>query len=448
MPSRTGCRERSASISEHRQKPVTRRAFVSVWWQVAILSFGGPAAQIGVMQRLVVEEHGWLSQERFNHALNFCLLLPGPEAQQLATYIGWLLKGVRGGLLAGVLFVLPGALIMLALSLLYVTVGRTVWIEGLLFGLQCAVLAIVAQALVRMAGKVLHGGAGRAIAVAAFVAMFFWNLPFPLVIAAAGLLGWSLIPSASSPSPVRSIPASISRFVPMTVLAAWLVPLAGLLLATGTDSIWTRVAGFFSLVSVLSFGGAYAVLAWVAQYAADQQAWLTATEMLHGLGLAETTPGPLILVTQFVGFLAAWREHGSLPPLLAGSLGAGLTTWMMFVPSFFWIFLMAPWVERLRHHAGAAAALQGITAAVVGVIANLAVWFAVRLLFEELEPVRGLGASLALPVWSSLNPAALALSLAAAGLLFFTRIGLFGVVGLAALAGWLISAVPAVAAFG
>lgn len=421
---------------------ISNRAFVWVWWQVAILSFGGPAAQIGVMQRLVVEERRWLSQARFNHALNFCLLLPGPEAQQLATYIGWLLKGVRGGFLAGVLFVLPGAVIMLGLSLLYVTVGRTGWVEGLLFGLQCAVLAIVAQALVGMAGKVLEGVWARTIAVVAFVAMFCWNLPFPLVVAAAGLLGCRLLADGDAGVSVDAAPARIPRAVPLTVLAAWLLPLAAVAAGLGLDSIWARIAGFFSLVSLFSFGGAYAVLAWVAQYASEQQAWLTATEMLDGLGLAETTPGPLILVTQFVGFLAAWREHGALPALLAGSLGAGLTTWMMFLPSFFWIFLMAPWVERLRHNAAAAAALRGITAAVVGVIANLAVWFALRLLFDELRAIEGLGMSLTLPVWSSLDPVALVLSLAAAGLLFLTRLGLFGVVGLAALAGWLSASGP------
>ncbi|HMA98277.1 MAG TPA: chromate efflux transporter [Wenzhouxiangella sp.] len=421
---------------------ISTRDFLSVWWQVAILSFGGPAAQIGVMQRLLVDERGWLSQARFNHALNFCLLLPGPEAQQLATYIGWLLKGVKGGLLAGILFVLPGALIMLGLSLLYVTVGRTGWVEGLLFGLQCAVFAIVAQALITMASKVLDGAMARALAAAAFVAMFFWNLPFPLVVATAGFVGWRLLSDGGQPDIIDATPARVARRVPVLVLSAWVLPLAGVALAFGVDSIWARIAGFFSLLSTLSFGGAYAVLAWVAQYASEEQNWLTATEMLDGLGLAETTPGPLILVTQFVGFLAAWREHGALNPLLAGSLGAGLTTWMMFLPSFFWIFLMAPWVERLRHHQGAAAALRGITAAVVGVIANLAVWFALRLLFAETRAIEAMGMKLSLPVWATIDPVALVLCLASAGLLFCTRLSLFGVVGLAALAGWLVAAGP------
>jgi len=419
-------------------KPISNREFLSVWWQVAILSFGGPAAQIGVMQRLVVDERQWLSQARFNHALNFCLLLPGPEAQQLATYIGWLLKGVRGGLLAGALFVLPGALIMLGLSLLYVTVGRTSWMEGLLFGLQCAVLAILAQALANMAVKVLDKAMARVLAISAFLAMFVWNLPFPLVVAVAALVGWRLLASSQQPESFGRATVAVPGWVPAFVLMAWLLPLVLLAMLFGTSSIWTEIAGFFSLLSTLSFGGAYAVLAWVAQYASEQQNWLTATEMLDGLGLAETTPGPLILVTQFVGFLAAWREHGGLHPLLAGSLGAGLTTWMMFLPSFFWIFLMAPWVERLRHHAGAAAALRGITAAVVGVITNLAVWFGLRVLFGELQSVEVFSTSLPVPVWSSINLTAVGLSLAAALLLFLTRLGLFGVVGLAALAGWLV----------
>jgi chromate transporter len=421
---------------------ISNRDFLTVWWQVAVLSFGGPAAQIGVMQRLVVDERQWLSQARFNHALNFCLLLPGPEAQQLATYIGWLLKGVRGGLLAGVLFVLPGATIMLGLSLLYVTAGRTDWVEGLLFGLQCAVLAIVAQALITMATRVLDGAMARTLAVAAFVAMFFWNLPFPLVVGAAGVVGWRLLADAGDTEIIEAAPSRVSRRVPILVLLAWLLPLVTVALVFGPDSVWSRIAGFFSLLSTLSFGGAYAVLAWVAQYASEQQNWLTATEMLDGLGLAETTPGPLILVTQFVGFLAAWREHGAIHPLLAGSLGAGLTTWMMFLPSFFWIFLMAPWVERLRHHQGAAAALRGITDAVVGVIANLAVWFALRLLFEEMRLVEGMGVALSLPVWASVDPVAVALCAASAGLLFLSRVGLFGVVGLAAAAGWLVTAGP------
>ena len=391
------------------------------------------------MQRLVVDDRGWLSQHQFNHALSFCLLLPGPEAQQLATYIGWSLKGVRGAFLAGVLFVLPGALIMLGLSLVYVSLGQTGLIDGLLFGLKCAVLAIVSQALARMAGKLVAGPWALAITVAAFVAMFVLDLPFPLVLLTAALVGWWVF--AASPLDIAStVPERpVAWVAALAVLAGWLLPLLLLLLVFGADSIWTQLAGFFSLVSVLSFGGAYAVLAWVAQYAAEQQAWVSAGEMLDGLGLAETTPGPLILVTQFVGFLASWRESGSLPPILAGMLGAGLTTWMMFAPSFFWVFLLAPLVERLRRHAGIAGALRGIAAAVVGVIANLAAWFALRLLFAELKTVEVGWFSLQLPLPGSLDPLALVLSLGALGLLFLTRLGLVSVVLLSGLAGWLSS---------
>lgn len=419
---------------------IPMREFLSVWWQVAILSFGGPAAQIGVMQRLIVDDKAWLPQDQFNHALNFCMLLPGPEAQQLATYIGWRLKGVAGGILAGVLFVLPGALIMLILSLLYVTVGQTTLVEGLLFGLKCAVLAIVAQALLRMVGKVVSGRAALTIAALSFIAMWLFGLPFPLVILAAALAGWLIYGrSVGAISPVAGHAALLPWRVPTIALLLWLAPLLLLWLTTGTGSVWTQLAGFFSLVSVLSFGGAYAVLAWVAQFAAEVQGWVTAEEMLNGLGLAETTPGPLILVTQFVGFLAAWRQAEGLDPLLAGSLGGMLTTWVMFAPSFLWIFLLAPWVERLRTNQRIAAALRGITAAVVGVIAFLAVWFALRLLFDDLYTFETLGLSIDVPVLSALNPAALGLSLFAAGLLFGLRLGLFKVVMLSALAGWMLT---------
>ncbi len=404
----------------------------AVWFKVAMLSFGGPAAQIGVMQRLIVEEKRWINQDRFNHALNFCMLLPGPEAQQLATYIGWLMHGVRGGLLAGVLFILPGALIMLALSLLYVTVGQTSLVEGLLFGLKCAVLAIVIQALVRMAGKVVHGAAGMALAGLAFVAMFLFNLPFPLVILGAGLAGL-LVFADTKPA---AIPPGDQRGThwPTVVVtaAAWLLPVLALFVWLGPDSVWSRLAGFFSLMSVLSFGGAYAVLAWVAQYAAETQAWVSAGEMLDGLGLAETTPGPLILVTQFVGFLTTWRHDALLTPLLAGSLGAMLTTWVMFAPSFLWIFLFAPQVEKLRGNARISGALRGITAAVVGVIAFLGLWFGLRLLFAE-STERTLGPiSVEWPVLATLHLLALLLSLVAAALLFVVRLGLLSTVAIMA----------------
>jgi chromate transporter len=400
-----------------------------VWWKVAFLSFGGPAAQIAVMQRLIVEEKGWIGQDRFNHALNFCMLLPGPEAQQLATYIGWLLHGTRGALAAGIIFILPGALIMLGLSVLYVTVGQVGMVEGLLFGLKCAVLAIVAQALVRMSGKVVKGLAAGLLALVSFAAMFLFSLPFPLVILAAGVIGMWLFRQDSTPAVATDTSPRMSRYTWLWSLLAWLGPLALLALVLGPGSVWTELATLFSLLATFSFGGAYAVLAWVAQFAAETRNWLTAGEMLDGLGLAETTPGPLILVTQFIGFLAAWRDPGTvLDPLLAGSLGALLTTWMVFAPSFLWIFLFAPKVEKLRGNARISAALKGITSAVVGVIANLAAWFAINLLFAESRPVDRYGLDFDLPIATSIDPWALVLTALAAVLLFLTRLGLIGTV--------------------
>lgn len=423
-----------------RMGSVSPREAWKVWWKVAFLSFGGPAAQIAVMQRLMVEEKGWIDQDRFNHALNFCMLLPGPEAQQLATYLGWLMHGTRGALAAGIIFILPGALIMLGMSLLYVTIGQVGVVEGLLFGLKCAVLAIVAQALVRMSGKVVRGTAAGLLALASFAVMFFFSLPFPLVIVIAGLIGLLLFRSSSVPDVETDSPVRMGRYTWLGALIAWLGPLVLLALLLGPGSVWTELATLFSLLATLSFGGAYAVLAWVAQFAAEARDWLTAGEMLDGLGLAETTPGPLILVTQFIGFLAASRDPGTmLDPLLAGSLGAALTTWMVFAPSFLWIFLFAPRVEKLRGTARVSAALTGITAAVVGVIANLAAWFAFNLLFAESRPIDRLGLDFNLPVVSSIDAWALTLTALAAILLFLTRLGLVGTVLTMATLGLLIN---------
>ena len=411
------------------QTGLSLRQTLPIWWKIAFLSFGGPATQIAVMQRLVVEEKGWISQSRFNHALNFCMLLPGPEAQQLAAYLGWLMHGTRGALAAGIVFILPGALIMLGLSLLYVTVGQVGAVEGLLFGLKCAVLAIVAQALIRMGGKVVQGLAAGMLAAASFMAMFFFSLPFPLVILAAGVIGLFLFRDSARIEVEPAALPTMGRRTWLWTLVAWLAPLALLALILGPRSVWTELAALFSLLATFSFGGAYAVLAWVAQFAAETRDWLTAAEMLDGLGLAETTPGPLILVTQFIGFLAAWRDPGTLlDPLLAGSLGAMLTTWMIFAPSFLWIFAFAPHVERLRGNPRIRQALRGITAAVVGVIANLAAWFALNLLFAESRAFDRLGLDFNLPIATSIDPWALGLTILAGLLLFLTRLGLVGTV--------------------
>ncbi|MGY6587799.1 MAG: chromate efflux transporter [Wenzhouxiangella sp.] len=413
----------------HPNTTPTLNQALRVWWQVAFLSFGGPAAQIAVMQRLIVEEKGWLDQARFNHALNFCMLLPGPEAQQLATYIGWLLHGVRGGLLAGIIFVLPGAVLMLGLSLAYVTVGQVGLVEGLLFGLKCAVLAIVAQALWRMGGKIVHGRAAIVIAVLAFIAMFVFNLAFPLVVLGAGLAGLLLYGREPVAASEAIKPRPMQWRASALCLVAWLLPLVVLVAWLGRESVWTEIAGFFSLIAVAGFGGAYAVLAWVAQFAAESRDWVTAAEMLDGLGLAETTPGPLILVTQFVGFLAAWRHDAVLHPLLAGSLGGMLTTWVMFAPSFLWVFLFAPRIEQLRNSPRIAGALRGITAAVVGVIANLAVWFGLRLLFADQQTVTAPGIELDMPVLATIDLLALGLTAVAAVLLFRLKWGLYPLIG-------------------
>jgi chromate transporter len=419
---------------------VSFRSALGVWWQIGLQSFGGPAGQIALMHRIIVEERHWLDESRFLHALNYCMLLPGPEAQQLATYIGWLLHGVRGGLVAGTLFILPGALAMLALSWFYVLAGASPLMEGLFFGLKAAVLAIVAQALVRIASRTLHGIRARLLAGAGFVALFAFGLPFPLVVLAAGLIGWASAiatdgrsgnaisldanaPPQPTPAPV---PAGTGRAAAICA-ALWLTTLALTHFLPDTGQVYREIAAFFSKLAVVTFGGAYAVLGYVAQQGVDHYGWLAPGEMLDGLGLAETTPGPLILVTQFVGFLAAFRAAAPEYALLAGSAGALLTTWVTFLPCFLWIFLGAPYVERLRRQAALAAALAAITAVVVGVIANLAVWFATHFLFAEHIRITGWGLELVVPVASSIDLPALILAGVAAGLVFGARLGVLAV---------------------
>jgi chromate transporter len=399
---------------------------------VACLSFGGPAGQIALMHRMLVEERRWIAEPRFLHALNFCMLLPGPEAQQLATYVGWLLHGVRGGLIAGVLFVLPGAVAMLALSIAYALYGETPLVAGLFFGLKAAVLAIVVQAVVRIAGRALKSAPAKLLAAAAFVAIFALHVPFPLIVLAAGVIGYVATRAgsdafrggaahggaahggpamAAADDTLTSDPPAPgwqrSLVTAVVWLALWLAPTALLLALLGPDDVFTRIGAFFSVMAVVTFGGAYAVLAYVAQAAVATYGWLGPGEMLDGLGLAETTPGPLILVLQFVGFLAAFRDPGALAPLAAGVAGAGLTLWVTFVPSFLWIFVGAPYVERVRNNAALSGALSAVTAAVVGVILNLAVWFGLHVVFRTVERVAVGPLTLDLPVLASLDPAAL-----------------------------------------
>ena len=395
--------------------------------RVALLSFGGPAGQIAVMHRILVDEKRWISEERFLHALNFCMLLPGPEAQQLATYTGWLLQGWRGGLIAGLLFVLPGVVAIMALSIVYALLGSVGLVAGLFFGLKAAVLAIVLQALRRLAGRALRTPALRVIAILAFVAIFGFAVPFPVIIgtaAMAGFLGarldWpGMAPAkAREPQAVASQPtAGISAVRLLRVgglwLGIWWLPVLVLVATLGPGHVLTTVALFFSRMAVVTFGGAYAVLAYVAQQAVAVHGWLAPGEMLDGLGMAETTPGPLIMVLQFVGFMAGFRHPEPFSPLLAGVLGGLVATWVTFAPCFLWIFAGAPYIEHLRGRPSLNAALSAVTAAVVGVILNLALWFAIHTLFRDTHATRAFGVSLDLPVFGSLDPWALVLSAAA-----------------------------------
>ncbi|HVG46961.1 MAG TPA: chromate efflux transporter [Rubellimicrobium sp.] len=407
------------------------------WARIALLSFGGPAGQIAVMHRILVEEKRWLGDGRFLHALSFCTLLPGPEAQQLATYIGWLLHRTPGAVIAGVLFVLPGVVSIMGLSIVYALYGDVGIVSGIFFGLKAAVLAIVLQAVVRIGRRALRNNVMVALAALSFLAIFVFGVPFPLIVLAAALIGYVGARSGGATfggggghgsvgqSHVADadtlLGEELADFPPgarrgairagVAALALWLVPVAALLLLAGRDNVFSDIALFFSQMAVVTFGGAYAVLAYVAQEAVGTYGWLRPGEMLDGLGLAETTPGPLIMVLQFVGFLGAFRDPGSLAPLVAGILGGLLATWVTFAPCFAWIFLGAPYMEGLRSNRALSAALSAVTAAVVGVILNLAIWFALHVVFDEhREAVFG---ALDLPVWSSLDlPAAILSALA------------------------------------
>lgn len=422
--------------------------------RIGLLGFGGPAAQIALMHRIVVDEKRWLGEARFLHALNFCMLLPGPEAQQLATYTGWLAHGVKGGLVTGLLFILPGAVIMLGLSALYAFHADLAWVQGIFYGVKCAVIALVVEALIRIARRALKTNALRAVALAAFLALLLFALPFPLVILAAALIGLLIARYApASPAAASGDGGAIDRAMDAGLLphtaarparfwmqiavwsAIWLAPVVALILAVGPGYVFTDLAGFFARMAVVTFGGAYAVLAYVAQAAVETHHWLSAAEMIDGLGLAETTPGPLILVLQFVGFLAAFRAETGLDPLLAGLLGALLTLWVTFAPSFLFIFAGAPYAERLRRNASLAGALAAISAAVVGVIAHLALWFALHVLFARLTAWSAGPLSLTVPDVATLDLTALALTCLALVLALRFRLGVAPLVLLFALAG-------------
>ena len=401
------------------------------WARIGCLSFGGPAGQIALMHREIVDARQWLTEQQFLTALNFCMLLPGPEAMQLATYAGWRLHGVKGGLVAGLLFVLPGACVVLALSMLYGNYGNLPWISAIFFGVKAAVLAIVIEALMRVAKRALKGNADWLIAGAAFLALYCFAVPFPFVIIAAGLVGF-LRSNTANTSPPSMRPSFTQLFSTVAIWAAiWLIPLALLALLLGPNHVLTTIGVFFSQLAVVTFGGAYAVLTYMAQAAVENHGWLKAPEMIDGLGLAETTPGPLILVTEFVGYLAASRQMGSI---WGGLAGAVVTLWMTFAPCFLWIFAGAPYIEHVGKLPRLSGALAAITAAVVGVILNLSVWFGLHVLFGKVERVNGLFKPW-LPNWSSLDLAALIISAIAALALLRLHLGIPKTLALCALVG-------------
>jgi chromate transporter len=408
-----------------------------VWVRVALLSFGGPAGQIAVMHRILVEEKRWIDENRFLHALNYCMFLPGPEAQQLAIYIGWLLHKTWGGLVAGTLFVLPGFITILVLSILYAGYQDMSFVQALFFGLKPAVLAVVVHAVFKIGSKALKNRVMVALAAAAFIAIFFLQIPFPIIVLTAALVGYvggriwpdtfyvirgvagktdssNAVEHAVYAGEAHTQP-SLGRAIKVTLicLTLWFAPLLVLFAVLGADNVFTQMGVFFSQAAVVTFGGAYSVLSYIAQEAVATYGWLQPGEMLDGLGMAETMPGPLIKVVQFVGYMGAYRDAGMLDPLWAGVLASVLVTWVTFVPSFWYIFLGAPYIEALRGSKALSTALSGITAAVVGVVLNLAVWFALHVLFTDLQEVHTVGIRLLVPVWSTVQPISLLIAVGA-----------------------------------
>lgn len=430
------------------------------WARVAVLSFGGPAGQIAVMHRILVEEKRWIGEQRFLHALNYCMLLPGPEAHELAIYIAWLLHRVKGGVIAGVLFVLPGLISLSILSCIYVVFGDLGIVQALFFGLKAAVLAVVLEAVVRVGKRALRSNGLIAVAALAFIGIYFFALPFPIIILFAALIGYvgnatgltlfaatghaaakgdaqpALIDTAFAREIPPHVRPSVPRVIKVAVIGAiiWLGPLAALLLCYGPDDVFTSIAAFNSKMAIVTFGGAYAVLAYMAQQAVEFYHWLKPGEMLVGLGFAETTPGPLISVVQFVGFMAAYRHAGALDPIVAGLLGGLLAKWCTFVPPFLWIFLGGPYVEALIGNKSLNAALSAITAAVVGVILNLAIWFSLHTLFTRMSEISRFGLTFAIPDITSIHWPTLVLALTAITAVFRFKVGMIPIFGASSLA--------------
>jgi chromate transporter len=436
---------------------ISLREATRVWAYIGVNSFGGPAGQIAVMHRELVERRRWVSEHRFLHALNYCMILPGPEAQQLATYIGWLMHGTLGGAVAGILFVIPGFIAMLGLAAAFATWGSIVWVAGLFAGIQAAVVPIVAQALVRIGRRTLRTRALQLVAAFSFIAIAFLHVPFPLIIIAAGVIGWLVGRRRSHwlslggqdkhdglPAEPALLPddTAVDRATTRRALRAglvcavlWLVPVAALLIVLGSQSIFSQESVLFSKSAVVTFGGAYAVLGYIAQEAVSRYGWISAGDMAVGLGLAETTPGPLIMVVEFVGFLAAYNNPGSLPPLVAGTLGAVITVWVTFVPCFMFIFLGAPYVERLRHNVSISHALTAVGASVVGVVLNLAIWFALHTAFDVVDEISVGPITVPVPDPSTVNFSAIVIALIAATLVFRFKVATLRVLGICAMLG-------------
>ncbi len=437
--------------------PTFREAFL-VWCRVAVLSFGGPAGQIAVMHRILVDEKKWISESRFLHALNYCMLLPGPEAQQLATYIGWLLHKSLGGLVAGLLFVLPGFLSIMVLSILYVTYHDLTLVQGIFFGLKPAVVAIVVEAIFRIGRRVLKNNAMRLMALLAFMALFLFQIPFPVVILLAGMSG--LVGGKIAPNLFAVLQGHTSKVtddiedcvgdqnagtqqprlirslrIAATWLIIWLLPIAICYKLLGPDNVFTTEVLFFSKAAMVTFGGAYSVLAYIAEECVKTYNWLSPTQMLDGLGMAETTPGPLIQVVQFVGFMGAYNNPEGLHPLWAGVIGSILTTWVTYAPCFLWIFLGAPYIEHFRAKKALNAALSTITAAVVGVILNLSIWFALHVLFQEVQEESWGYFHWLLPVWDTIELQSLFITMIAFVLMFQLHIGMIRTLGISVLLG-------------
>lgn len=431
-----------------------------IWAKIGWLSFGGPAGQVALMHQELVERRRWIDEERFLHALNYCMLLPGPEAQQLATYIGWLMHKTRGGLIAGLMFVLPGFISILGLSMLYAGFRELPPVAALFFGLKAAVLAVVVEAVLRIGKRAIKSGLMLLVAGLAFIALFFFDVPFPLVVLSAGSFGFignRLAPSRfPAPTQVKATAEHITvidhmaaagglhhtkpsaaRAVRTFIICAllWSAPIIAFTIALGVDSVFVQEGLFFSQAAVVTFGGAYAVLAYIAQRAVESFGWLLPGEMLDGLGLAETTPGPLIMVVQFVGFLGAYRHPGALSPMLAGVLGSVITVWVTFVPCFLWIFLGAPYIESLRGNRSLHAALSAITAAVVGVILNLSLWFGLHVVFHEVSEQQFGIFRFLIPNFSSLDIAAALLAAFAMFAMFRFKLGLAKTLAVSALLG-------------